>query len=298
MKLKELPREELLCRGNLACAGCPEILGFRHVLKALGKNTIVINATGCLAVITQMAVPKVPHFHVLFENAAAVASGVDCALAVMGKRKGVNLLVVGGDGGTADIGLASLSGALERGQDLIYVCFDNESYMNTGGQRSGTTPFAARTSTTPIGRFQRGEPRLQGRRKIMAEIVAAHNIPYVASASVAYPLDLVEKVKKAAAVRGPTYIHCHSPCPTGWGFDTEKMIQVARLAVQTGCIVLYEIENGARRVTTRIRKLKPIEEYLRPQARFRHILDDADALAAVQQGVQDSFDTLMARMEA
>ncbi|MFQ5752233.1 MAG: thiamine pyrophosphate-dependent enzyme, partial [bacterium] len=135
LKLKELPDEELLSMGSLSCAGCGQLLAFRHALKVLGKDTIVINSTGCLAVIMQMAVPKVPHFHVLFENGPAVISGIDAALKVMGKREGMNLLVAAGDGGTADIGLAALSGAIERNQDFIYICFDNESYMNTGGQR-------------------------------------------------------------------------------------------------------------------------------------------------------------------
>jgi pyruvate ferredoxin oxidoreductase beta subunit len=287
VKLKDVPHTEHLSKGNLACAGCPETLAFRHVLKALGENTLVVNATGCLAVVTQMGVPKIPHFHVLFENASAIASGIDDALKVMGKREETNLLVVGGDGGTADIGLASLSGAIERGQDFLYVCFDNESYMNTGGQRSGTTPFAARTSTTPIGVCQQGEPRNDGRRKDMIEIVAAHHIPYAASASVAYPLDLIEKVQKAIAVRGPTYIHCHSPCPTGWGFDTAETIKVARLAVQTGCFVMQEIVEGERRYTHKIGKRKPVEEYLKYQARFKHVIDDPEALAEIQAGIDE-----------
>ena len=294
VKLCDVPREEHLSKGNLACAGCPETLAFRHVLKALGENTLVVNATGCLAVVTQMGVPKIPHFHVLFENASAIASGMDDALKAMGKRDEVNLLVVGGDGGTADIGLASLSGAIERGQDFLYVCFDNESYMNTGGQRSGTTPFAARTSTTPIGAVQQGEPRGEGRRKDMVEIVAAHHIPYAASASVAYPLDLIEKVQKAIAVRGPTYIHCHSPCPTGWGFDTAETIQVARLAVQTGCFVMQEVVDGERRLTRKIGKRKPIEEYLKYQARYRHVIDDPDALAEIQKGIDERIALLEA----
>jgi pyruvate ferredoxin oxidoreductase beta subunit len=298
MKLTDLPHEEHVNPGNLACAGCPEILGFRHVLKALGPNTIVVNATGCLAVVTQMAVPKVPHFHVLFENAPAVVSGIDAALRVQGRREGINLLVTAGDGGTADIGLASLSGAIERNHDFIYVCFDNESYMNTGGQRSGTTPFGARTSTTPVGALEQGERRDPRLRKDMVEIIAAHNIPYVASATVGYPLDLADKVQRAAAVKGPAYIHCHAPCPTGWGMETREVIKVAQLAVQTGCVVLYEIENGVRKMKRKVGKRKPVEEYLKTQARFRHIVNDADALAEVQRAVDESFDALMARMEA
>jgi len=294
--LDRVPEAEHLAPGNLACAGCPEMLGFRHVLKALGPETIVINATGCLAVITQMGVPRVPHFHVLFENAPAVASGVDAALAVMGRRAGVNLLVVAGDGGTADIGLASLSGAIERNQDFVYVCFDNEMYMNTGGQRSGTTPTGARTSTTPVGAVEKGEARPPALRKDMARIIEAHGIPYVATASAGYPLDLIEKVRKAAAVRGPSYIHCHSPCPTGWGMDPALMVKVSQLAVKTGCVVLYEIEGGQARLTKPVGRRRPVEEYLRPQARFRHVVDDPAALAAFQQAVDEHHAALLARL--
>ena len=296
IKLTQVPKEEHLHTGSLACAACPELLGFRHVLKMLGPETIVVNTTGCLAVIMQMAVPKVPHFHVLFENGPAVMSGIDDALKAAGKREGVNLLCVAGDGGTADIGLSSLSGAIERNQDFVYVCFDNESYMNTGGQRSGTTPFGARTSTTPIGRMTRGEDRIPALRKNMVEIVAAHGVSYVASASISYPLDLMEKVTKAVAVRGPSYIHCHSPCPTGWGIDTKDMIDVGRLAVKAGCVVLYEIENGERRVTQRIAKRVPVSEYLAPQSRFRHLVDQPEVIADIQRAVDESYEATMARM--
>ncbi len=296
ISLKTVPDQELLNPGNLACAGCPEILGLRHVLKALGENTIVINATGCLAVVTQMGVPAVPHFHVLLENGPAVISGIDAALTVMGKREGVNLLVVAGDGGTADIGLASLSAAMERNQDFVYVCFDNESYMNTGGQRSGTTPFGARTSTTPVGRVVKGETRVPSLRKNMVEIVAAHGIPYIASTSIAHPLHLIEHVHKAAAVRGPSYIHCHSPCPTGWGMDASQTIAVARLAVDTGCVAMYEIDHGVRRFTKRVRRRKPVDAYLRAQARFRHLVDDDEAVRSIQHEVDANYEALTAKM--
>ena len=296
IKFKDVPAQEHLSPGSLACAGCAEMIAFRHVLKMLGPETIVINSTGCLAVIMQMGVPRVPHFHVLFENGAAVGSGIDAALAVMGKREGVNLLVAAGDGGTADIGLAALSGAIERNQDFIYLCLDNESYMNTGGQRSGTTPFGARTSTTPVGRLVQGEDRLPRLRKNMVEIIAAHRAPYVASTSTSFPLDLMERVQKAAATRGPSYIHCHSPCPTGWGVDTADVVTVGRLAVETGCVVLYEIENGVRRLTRKVGKRKPVVEYLKLQRRFRHLLDDEAALAQIQQSVDDSFAATMATL--
>jgi pyruvate ferredoxin oxidoreductase beta subunit len=295
-KLKDIPTDEHLSPGNLSCAACPEVLGFRHVLKALGPNTIVINGTGCLAVVMQMGVPKVPHFHVLFENPAAVISGIDDGLKAMGKRDGVNLLVVAGDGGTADIGLSSLSGAFERNQDFVYICFDNESYMNTGGQRSGTTPFGARTSTTPVGAVVRGEDRTPALRKDMVEIMAAHHIPYAASASVAYPMDLIDKVKRAAAVRGPTYIHCHAPCPTGWGIETRNLVTVARLAVQTGCVVLYEMVDGQRRITKSVQKSKPVVEYLKLQKRFRHLVEDEAALAEIQAAVDRQHAATLARM--
>ena len=294
-KLKEVTHREYLSPGNLACAGCPQVLGFRHALKVLGENTIVINQTGCLAVVMQMAVPKVPHFHVLFENSPAVISGVDRGLKAMGKREGVNLLVVAGDGGTADIGLSSLSGAIERNQDFIYICFDNESYMNTGGQRSGTTPFRARTSTTPVGKLIQGEDRRPSLKKDMVEIIAAHQIPYAASASIAFPLDFMAKVEKAAAVRGPSYIHCHSPCPVGWGIETKNTIKAARLAVSTGFVILYEIENGVRRLTKKTR-LKPVEEYLKLQSRFRHIIDDVEALRQIQQGVDERYGAVLSSM--
>jgi len=293
MKLTDVPETELLARGNLACAGCPEMLAFRHVLNVLGKDTIVINATGCLAVITQMGVPLVPHFHVLFENAPAVVSGIDAALRVQGRREGTNLLVVAGDGGTADIGIAALSGAIERNQDFIYVCFDNEMYMNTGGQRSGTTPTGAKTSTTPIGRLQKGESRPPMLRKDMVEIVAAHGIRYVASAACGYPIDLTEKVKKAAAIRGPSYIHCHSPCPTGWGMEPKDTVNVAQMAVRTGSVLLYEIEDGVRKITKKIGRRKPIEEYLQYQARFKHLLDDPAAVASFQAAVDERYETLV-----
>lgn len=296
IKLTQVPKEEHLSTGSLACAACPELLGFRHVLKMLGPETIVVNSTGCLAVIMQMAVPKVPHFHVLFENGPAVMSGIDDALKVMGTREGVNLLVVAGDGGTADIGLSSLSGAIERNQDFIYVCFDNESYMNTGGQRSGTTPFGARTSTTPVGTKTQGEDRLPALRKDMVEVMAAHRVPYIASTSISYPLDLMERIQKAAAVRGPSYIHCHSPCPTGWGLDTKDVVEVGRLAVKAGAVVLFEIENGKRRLTQKVARRIPVIDYLEPQARFRHLLDKPDVIADIQRSVDEAYDATLRTM--
>lgn len=285
-KIKDLTNEEYLHYGSLSCAGCGAILTFRHALKALGPNTIVINSTGCMAVIMQMAVPKLPHFHVLFENGPAVMSGIEQALDILGKRDGSNLLVVAGDGGTADIGMGSLSGAVERGHDFIYLCYDNESYMNTGGQRSGTTPFGAATSTTPVGSVIKGENRPMELRKDVPEIMIAHGCPYVATASIGYPLDLIDKVKKAATVRGPSYIHVFSSCPAGWRSEPRYSVKLAKLAVQTGFIVLFEYENGKRTFQHLPRKRKPMREYLELQGRFRHLLEDEEAIKKMEESAE------------
>ncbi|MFQ6060638.1 MAG: thiamine pyrophosphate-dependent enzyme [Thermoplasmata archaeon] len=285
-KIKDLTNEEYLHHGSLSCAGCGAILTLRHVLKALGQNTIVINSTGCMAVIMQMAVPKTPHFHVLFENGPAVVSGIEQALDILGKRNGTNLLVVAGDGGTADIGMGSLSGAVERGHDFIYLCYDNESYMNTGGQRSGTTPFGAATSTTPVGRIVRGESRPMELRKDVPEIMIAHGCPYVATASVGYPLDLIDKVKKAAGVRGPSYIHVFSSCPSGWRVEPRYTVRLAKLAVQTGFIVLFEYEKGKRTFQYLPKRRKPIREYLELQGRFSHLLDDEESIRRMEEFIE------------
>ncbi|MCK5291563.1 MAG: pyruvate synthase subunit beta [Thermoplasmata archaeon] len=288
-KIKDLTDEEYLHHGSLACAGCGALLAFRHALKALGPNTITINSTGCMAVIMQMGVPKVPHFHVLFENGPAVMSGVEQALDIMGKRGDTNLLVVVGDGGTADIGMGSLSGAVERGHDFIYLCYDNESYMNTGGQRSGTTPFGAATTTTPVGSVVKGETRPMEMRKDVPEIMIAHGAPYVATASIGYPLDLIDKVKKAATVRGPSYVHVFASCPAGWRSDAKDSVKLAKLAVQTGLIVLFEHENGERTFQHLPKKRKPLREYLELQGRFKHLLDDEDATRELEDYVEGKF---------
>ena len=293
-KIKELTDEEYLHHGSLSCAGCGALLTFRHALKALGPDTIVINSTGCMAVIMQMSVPKVPHFHVLFENGAAVMSGIEQALDILGRRGDTNLLVVAGDGGTADIGIGALSGAVERGHDFIYLCYDNESYMNTGGQRSGTTPFGAATTTTPVGSVIKGENRPMEMKKDVPEIMIAHGAPYVATASIGYPLDLIYKIKKAATVRGPSYIHVLSSCPAGWRSEPKNSIKVAKLAVQTGLIVLFEYEDGVRTFQHLPKKKRPVKEYLELQGRFAHVLEDEDALHALETYVKKKLDAVTA----
>ena len=269
----EIPDIELLAPGHRGCAGCGAAIGVRLALKVLGKNTVAVSATGCLDVITSPfpeTAWEIPWIHVAFENAGAVASGVERTLKSQGKED-VNIIAFGGDGGTADIGLQSLSGAAERGHNFTYVCYDNEAYMNTGIQRSGLTPFGASTTTTPAGSQSFGEDKP---KKNMALIMAAHGIPYVATASIAYPEDYMKKIKKAAEIDGPAYIHLHQPCTTGWGYPPEETIEMGRLAVESGSWILYEIVDGEFQVTYRPVSKKPVKEYLSAQKRFRHLTDE------------------------
>jgi pyruvate ferredoxin oxidoreductase beta subunit len=219
---------------------------------------------------------RVPWFHVAFENTAAVASGIESALKVLMRKgripqKKIVTLAMGGDGGTADIGLQALSGALERGHNFLYVCTDNEAYMNTGIQRSSSTPFGASTTTSPAGKMKQGQITW---KKNMAAIAAAHNIPYVATACPSYPIDLIQKVKKGADIEGPAYVHILSVCPTGWRSAPDISIKLGRLAVETGVFPLYEVERGKYHLSIDFPKLKPMKEYIRLQGRFRHMTDD------------------------
>lgn len=279
---KLVTKSENFAPGHRACVGCGEALALRQSCKALGKNTIIVNATGCMEVIAS-PMPytswRIPWIHTLFENAAAVASGVEAGLKALtdkGKRpdkgdKKINVVAVGGDGGTSDIGFQALSGALERGHDFLYLCFDNEAYMNTGIQRSSATPFGASTTTSPAGKKSTGQVTW---KKNMPEIVAAHGIPYVATATHSYPFDLMAKVAKGAAVAGPAYIHVLSVCPTGWRSAANLSIKLGRLAVETGVFPLYEVENGRHHITVDVSELKPVKDYLKLQGRFRHLSDD------------------------
>ncbi len=265
--------------GHRACIGCGEALAVRLACKALGNNVIVANATGCMEIVASQ-LPytswRVPWIHTLFENTAAVASGIEAGLKVM-KRKGrgqasdAKVIAIAGDGGTSDIGLQALSGALERGHDFLYICFDNEAYMNTGIQRSSATPMGAATTTSPAGKMSIGQFTW---KKNMPAIVAAHDIPYVATASPSYPFDLMEKVAKGANTPGPAYVHIYSVCPTGWRSATNLAIKLGRLVVETGIFPLYEIENGKYKLNVEVPELKPIKDYLKLQGRFRHLSDD------------------------
>jgi len=256
--------------GHRACAGCGQAAAVRVVMEVVGPNCIIANATGCLEVFST-PYPEtawgVPWIHSLFENQAAVAAGIEAALKKQGKLDQIRVLAFGGDGGTIDIGFGALSGMLERGHDVLYVCWDNEAYMNTGVQRSGATPYAATTTTSPAGRVSFGEDRP---KKDLPAIAAAHGIPYVAVASMSYFADLRRKVKKALDTRGPKYLQVHVPCPPGWGYDEKDTVEIGKLAVECGLYPLVEWENGE---VVRVRKIKkvPVEDYLKLQRRFRHL---------------------------
>ena len=271
--------------------GCGEALAVRLVCKALGRNVIIANATGCMEIVSSQLPAtswEVPWIHTLFENTAAVASGIEAGIKVL-SRKGkytrkTKVVAMGGDGGTADIGFQALSGALERGHNFIYVCFDNEAYMNTGIQRSSATPFGASTTTSPAGKFSIGQTRW---KKNLPAIAAAHDIPYVATACHSYPFDLMTKITKAVAVEGPSYIHVLSVCPTGWRLAPELAIRAGRLAVQTGIFPLYEIEKGKYNLNFDFPQLRPIEDYFKIQGRFRHLTKEA--IAQIQKRVTDKY---------
>jgi pyruvate ferredoxin oxidoreductase beta subunit len=297
---KLVEKEEFFCAGHRACQGCGEALAIRQMCKALGKDTVIVNATGCMEVISTpypTTAWNLPWIHVAFPNAASVGSGVEAGLKAL-RRKGkipdrpVKTVAIAGDGGTVDIGFQALSGAMERGHNLLYVCFDNEAYMNTGIQRSGATPFGASTTTAPAGTVSLGK---QAWKKNVPEIIVSHNVPYVATASHSYPLDFMNKVKKAVAVEGPSYIHCLSVCPTGWRVTPNLCITLGRLAVETGVFPLYEVEDGTYRITIAPEPLRPVEDYLRLQGRFRHLTKEA--VATFQARVTQEYRKLLDKVE-
>ena len=289
-----LSEREYILPGNRACPGCALSLAYRHILKALEGQTIVTVPASCLTVlhgmypITSVTVPCV---NTPFASTAASATGLVAGLKALG-RKGITVLAIAGDGGTHDIGIQALSGAAERGADFIYVCYYNEGYMNTGTQRSGSTPQGALSGTTPI----LGKQQVQ--KDIMA-IMEAHGIPYVAAANAAYPLDLYEKVRKARAITGTRFIHVFTPCPPGWGFPFSDTVKIGELAVATGLNVLYEVENGVFRLTaaseTLARKgtLKPVSEYIQKQSRFRNMTETE--INELQQRVEERWRHYLAR---
>jgi pyruvate ferredoxin oxidoreductase beta subunit len=286
----DMRRTNSLNSGHRACQGCGEALGARYAIdaamQATGNRVIAANATGCLEVFSTPYPEtswQIPWIHSLFGNAAAVATGIAAAMKVKGKP-GVRVIAQGGDGGTTDIGFGCLSGMLERNDDVLYICYDNEAYMNTGVQRSSATPPAARTATTmAVGK----EPgNVFGQGKNLPAIALAHGIPYVATATVAELRDLEAKVRRAMEFRGARYIHIFVPCPLGWGHASADTIRISRLAKETGLFPVFEAEHGEVVSVSRIRRRIPVEEYLRPQKRFAHLFGEtqnAEVISRIQK---------------
>jgi pyruvate ferredoxin oxidoreductase beta subunit len=263
--------EDLFASGHRACAGCGCALTLKTLLRVTGPNVIIANATGCMEVVSSPYPEsswKVPWIHSLFENAAPVAAGIEAALRATGRKNDTKVIAIGGDGSTFDIGFGNLSGVMERGHDVLYVCYDNEAYMNTGIQRSGSTPYDASTTTTPSGKISYGNQR---QKKNMPAIMAAHGVPYVAVTSIGYPADFTKKVRKALSIEGPKYVQVHATCTPGWGVDSAESIEILRLAVETAMYPLFEYENGERTSVHKIKDRKPVREYLEKQKRFSHL---------------------------
>jgi len=275
MKTIELRDEAMLCSGHAACPGCVDALSVRHVLAALGPDTMAVIPPSCMAIIAgaqPMSSLKIPVYQPTLESSAAAASGLRRALDAQGKHD-TQVVVLAGDGGTYDIGFQCLSSAAERNEDFIYVCLDNEGYMNTGAQKSSSTPHFAKTGSTPAGKVTR--------KKNLVEIMAAHEIPYVATASVGHLSDLIAKVKKAKAMRGTRLLTLLIPCLDGWGLADDMGLTAARYAVECGAFPLYEVEDGRRYTLNHATKTRPVGEYLALQRRYKHMRpEDIDALQA------------------
>jgi pyruvate/2-oxoacid:ferredoxin oxidoreductase beta subunit len=294
-RITELPTTEYVLPGNRSCAGCGIGIALRVVTKALDGKMVMTVPASCLTVLGGMyptSSVNVPWINVAFPSTAAAAAGAAAGLRAMGKADDMTVLAMAGDGGTGDIGIQALSGAAERNDDFIYLCYDNEAYMNTGTQRSGLTPAGARTTTTWAGK--RENP------KDLPRIMEAHNIPYVASTSAAYPTDVFDKVAKAREIHGLRYIHMNTPCPSGWSFDPKDTVRLGKLAVECGIVVLYEVEDGVFRLTGRSaalakagKPLMPVAEYIATQGRFKAMT--AGSIAEVQAWVDKRWAGYVAR---
>jgi pyruvate ferredoxin oxidoreductase beta subunit len=300
LTLKELSKKEvLLTSGHRMCSGCGAPIVVKMVLLASDYPVVASNATGCLEVstcISDFTAWKIPWMHSAFENAAATAAGIETmyrALKKQGKiAQEIKFIAFGGDGGTYDIGLQSLSGAMERGHDMLYVCYDNGAYMNTGIQRSSATPFGADTTTCPAGSVVPGKPQ---QRKNLTKIMAAHDIPYTAQASPSHWSDLLKKVRKALEIKGPKFMNIIAPCNRGWRSRTDDAIMLSRLAVETCCWPLYEVENGVTKVTFKPKEKKPLVEFLKPQGRFKHLFapGNENMLKKFQEVVDKEWESLL-----
>ena len=282
-----LPEPEYMSSGHVGCPGCGAAIAMKFVLKALGEKTMMVLPACCWSIIAgayPQSALRIPVIHSAFETGGAVASGVRAALDMKGDAE-TTVLTWAGDGGTFDIGFQALSGAVERNEDFIYVCYDNEAYMNTGVQRSSSTPYGAWTTTTP------GSDWKKMRKKNIVEALVAHRIPYAATASIAFPEDLVYKVKKARWIKGSRFLHIFSSCPTGWGLPSELSIKIARMAVQTNIFPLYEVEDGLRYTINVMSKGYLVKEYFKLQGRFKHLIEED--LNQIQEMVNDDWDLLL-----
>jgi pyruvate ferredoxin oxidoreductase beta subunit/2-oxoisovalerate ferredoxin oxidoreductase beta subunit len=285
------PRQEaMLCSGHAACPGCIEALSVRHILATMGPDTIAVVPPSCMAIIAgpqPLSSLRIPVYQPTLESSAAAASGLRRALDAQGRRD-TQVLVLAGDGGTYDIGFQCLSSAAERNEDFLYVCLDNEGYMNTGAQKSSSTPHFARTGSTPAGKTSR--------KKNLSEIMAAHGVPYVATASAGHLPDLIRKVEKARGIRGTRIITVLIPCLDGWGLPDDAGLTAARYAVECGAFPLYEIEDGRRYTLSVTEKTRPIADYLGLQGRYRGLA--APEVATLQAEIDEAWATLRARAAA
>ena len=286
-----IPEQEVMKPGHLACQGCGATMAMRYGLKVFGKDTVLTIPACCWAVIDgpfPYTAVNVPLFHTAFETAAIMASGIKAGLDALGKSS-TNVVAWAGDGGTFDIGMAAISGAAERNDDITYIVYDNEAYMNTGIQRSSATPPGAWTTTTPVKHYKRGP------KKNMVEIMAAHRVPYTTTASVGYPEDFIKKLTKAKETRGFKLIHVLAPCPTGWKSDPKYTVKLAKLAVQTNIFPIYEVEDGIKYTQNiKVKQRKPITEYFKYQGRFKHLKDDE--IAIIQKKIDEDYELLLKKL--
>ena len=278
---------ELVHSGHVGCPGCGATIAMRFVLKALGEKTMMVLPACCWSVIAgpyPQSALKIPVIHAAFETGGATATGVRAALDMLGDTE-TTVLTWAGDGGTFDIGFQALSGAVERNENFLYVCYDNEAYMNTGSQRSSSTPYGAWTTTTT------GQDWKKLRKKNIVEVLVAHRIPYVATASIAFPDDLLRKAQKAKETKGSRFLHIYASCPTGWRIPSEMSVKIARMAVQTNIFPLYEVEDGLRYMINYKPREYLVREYFRLQGRFRHLTDQD--LDQIQQMVNEDWELLL-----
>ncbi len=283
----EFLEREGMYSGHVACPGCGAAIAMRFLLKALGEKTVLVIPACCWSIIAgpyPQSALRVPVLHTAFETGGAVSSGIRAALDVKGDTETV-VVTWAGDGGTFDIGFQALSGAVERNEDIFYVCYDNEAYMNTGVQRSSSTPYGAWTTTTPATDWKKM------RKKNIVEILAAHRIPYVATASIAFPEDFMRKVKKARAIKGSRFLHVYASCPTGWRIPSEMAVKIARMAVQTNIFPLYEVENGTKYTINYRSKGYLVKEYFRLQGRFKHLTEKD--LEQIQEMIDEDWKLLL-----